>query len=131
MESKLLVSKGADQDFIIPLMDANGEALDVSGNTNTIVILYDQDKNIIAQFSEVTNAAWLPLTIGGDGNNELSFTLPTESSSSAAEGDVMAEVRTLIPDGYLEDGQFDLIADDIYMCTLKESVSNGMTIPVV
>ncbi len=123
------VPRGADQDFIIPVMDANGQPFDLSASTNTIVILYDRDKNVVAKFSVVEGEEWLPLEFGGDANNELSFILPSDKTQAAALEKIFCEVKTLVPDDDLEDGLFDLVEQDIYVCTIVDSMSGGMEIP--
>lgn len=123
------VPQQADQDLLIAVSNSDGSPFDLTACLNCLVILYTENKTIVAKYSVVTSTGWHPLVIGAACSNQLSFTLQSADSNLAPLSKVFAEIRTQTTDADVSDGKYDIIMNGIYVCTIVESLTSGLTLP--
>lgn len=129
---EIIVAKGQDIEFEFQIKDSAGSAIPLNtGIDRLFIIMHYQDGTILAKFAKPTQSGWLDVT--GSGANYTAGVcrarLLTSITGPAKEGKVYVETRVKINDGNsTDDNQADYI-DQRYLCTIKSTVSSGITLP--
>ena len=133
MDTELEVAKGQDIEFEFQIKDSAGAAIPLNtGIDRLFIIMHYKDGTILAKFAKPTQTGWLDVT--GSGVNYTAgicrARVTTNITGPAKEGKIYVETRVKIADGNsLDDSQVDYIERERYLCTIKNTVSSGITLP--
>lgn len=130
---ELFIAKGQDKEFEFNIKDSAGTAINLTtGIERLFIVFHYLDGTILDKFARPSQSGWKDLTGSG-----AQFTagrcyarLLTSVTGPAKEGKIYVETRvkttnTDSPD----DNQADYIKREQYICTIKNSVTSGMTLP--
>lgn len=130
---ELYIAKGQDKEFEFRIKDSAGTAINLStGIDRLFIIFHYADGTILEKFAKPTQAGWKDVTGSGMNytNGICRARLLTSVTGPAKEGRIYAETRVKISDGNsTDDSQADYIKREQYICTIKGSVSSGLTLP--
>jgi hypothetical protein len=127
---EVIVPQGSDEEFEITCKDRDGNLFDLSvGYTNIVIIVFNANKSVLEKFSVLAEAGWGTIDTSNAAAGKLSFKLLTSVTNLATEGKKYIEVRLQKTDGTIEDGIFDTISTDTYLCTIVKSRSVNLTLP--
>lgn len=127
------IFRGQDAEFTLEVKDSTGVALDMSAALKIAVFVYygiNNNKNkILQKFSQNADPNWGVLDVSQANIGKLKFNLETPSTKGAELGLLYAEIKVIWANAQYQGSEFDLIAKDIYLATMCDSVSSNLSIP--
>ena len=129
-EELIAIAKESDSTWTIKVKDNAGAALDMTVFANVVIVLFSEDNVVIDKYSVIESTGWKGIAEGGE-TNELVIVLQSEESKAAPVGKVYFELRAIAEDVDVTDGRYDTIIPKQLLCEIVESVSSGLTLPVI
>lgn len=126
---ELKIPAGSDADFRIPVLDLDGNPIDLTSFAKIFLIIHTDTKDVIAKFSKTIETGWGTMSITGTTNENIEFNINSAETLAAEGQKLYYELRILTDTPGVGDDVQDLIENDKYLCTISESLVSTLPSP--